>query len=76
MAIWFLIVILVHSTGEVDVVLTNASKPEFNTEEACEANAMLLGDRLLKNSNPDDHVYYVCRKITVDKLNQSLPEKI
>lgn len=73
-AIWFIIIMVAHSNGQVEAVTQYALNPQYNNEKSCnEVGQQLADNQQLKVGSDNAKVYWKCDSIPVEAIRKLLP---
>lgn len=72
--IWFLMIVSISADGSVSSVIETPTKPEYNTEAACNQAGKVISEQLqLKLGTNNAKLYWKCSSMPLKELMQAFP---
>lgn len=74
--IWFIMLMVVHSDGQVEATTQYALDPQYNNEESCNKVGQQVADQAqLKVGLDNGKVYWKCESIPLDAVKKLFPNE-
>lgn len=73
--LWFLVLISVNINGTVNAQLQWPTKPQYNSENGCEASGQAIADKMqVELGTSNSKVFWICKGVPYSDIANTIPQ--